>query len=117
MRTLSDFWVVCRKSGHRRFFVILTQKNANFAEINGQCMPILFMYIVHSHTHTLTLTHTHTHRGCAEALSERIHKHIFPGLTLSTLTSDIFMCSLLQILSHLYILYVIVLERDFIKKR
>ncbi|CAI8013597.1 Vacuolar fusion protein CCZ1 homolog, partial [Geodia barretti] len=36
MRTLSDFWVVCRKSGHRRFFVILTQKNANFAEINEE---------------------------------------------------------------------------------
>ena len=36
MRTMSDFWVVCRKSGHRRFFVILNQKNANFAEINGE---------------------------------------------------------------------------------
>ena len=38
MRTLSDFWIVCRKSGHRRFFVILTQKNANFAEINGELL-------------------------------------------------------------------------------
>ena len=35
MRTLTDYWVVCRKSGHRRFFVVLTQKNSNFAEING----------------------------------------------------------------------------------
>jgi hypothetical protein len=36
VRTLSDFWVVCRKSGHRRFFVILSQRNANFAEINEE---------------------------------------------------------------------------------
>ena len=34
-RTFADYWVVCRKSGHRSFFVILNQKNANFAEING----------------------------------------------------------------------------------
>lgn len=36
MRTLADFWVVCRKSGHRRFFIILTQKSANFAEITEE---------------------------------------------------------------------------------
>lgn len=36
MRTLSDYWVVCRKSGHRRFFVVLNQKSANFAEITGE---------------------------------------------------------------------------------
>ena len=36
MRTLGDSWVVCRKSGHRRFFVVLNQKSANFAEINGE---------------------------------------------------------------------------------
>lgn len=35
-RTFSDYWVVCRKSGHRRFFILLNQKNANFAEINGK---------------------------------------------------------------------------------
>ena len=35
-RTFSDYWVVCRKSGHRRFFVVLNQKNANFAEVNGE---------------------------------------------------------------------------------
>ncbi len=35
MRTLGDSWVVTRKSGHRRFFVVLNQKSANFAEING----------------------------------------------------------------------------------
>ncbi len=35
MRTMTDYWVVCRKSGHRRFFVVLQQKSANFAEVNG----------------------------------------------------------------------------------
>ena len=45
MRTMSDFWVVCRKSGHRRFFVILNQKNANFAEINGE----LSLYIQYNY--------------------------------------------------------------------
>ena len=35
-RTFADYWVVCRKSGHRSFFVVLNQKNANFAEINGK---------------------------------------------------------------------------------
>ena len=34
-RTFADYWVVCRKSGHRSFFVVLNQKSANFAEING----------------------------------------------------------------------------------
>ncbi|XP_064406306.1 vacuolar fusion protein CCZ1 homolog isoform X2 [Halichondria panicea] len=36
MRTLGDSWVVTRKSGHRRFFVVLNQKSANFAEINEE---------------------------------------------------------------------------------
>ena len=40
-RTYSDYWVVCRKSGHRRFFVLLNQKNANFAEINGVWLQML----------------------------------------------------------------------------
>lgn len=35
-RTFSDYWVVCRKSGHRRFFVLLNQKNANFAEVTDE---------------------------------------------------------------------------------
>ena len=50
MRTLSDFWVVCRKSGHRRFFVIITQKNANFAEINGQPVTLTHSPLLHTHT-------------------------------------------------------------------
>ncbi len=40
MRTLGDLWVVTRKSGHRRFFVVLNPKNANFADINGKYYPI-----------------------------------------------------------------------------
>ena len=37
IRTSANNWVACRKSGHRRFFVVFTQnKAANFAEINGE---------------------------------------------------------------------------------
>ena len=50
MRTLSDFWVVCRKSGHRRFFVILTQRNANFAEINGEPLCALARPLLYHNT-------------------------------------------------------------------
>ena len=32
---MSDYWVVARKNGHRRFFVLITQKDVNFAEVNG----------------------------------------------------------------------------------
>jgi len=46
MRTLSDYWVVCRKSGHRRFFVVLNQKSANFAEITGEGEPCIPLYSV-----------------------------------------------------------------------
>ncbi len=35
VRTLSDYWVVAKKNGHRRFFVLITQKDVNFAEVNG----------------------------------------------------------------------------------
>lgn len=35
IRTLADYWVVARKNGHRRFFVLFTQKDVNFAEVNG----------------------------------------------------------------------------------
>ena len=36
VRTAANNWVACRKSGHRRFFVVFTQnKTSNFAEING----------------------------------------------------------------------------------
>lgn len=43
MRTLGDSWVVTRKSGHRRFFVVLNQKSANFAEINGESVTTLLL--------------------------------------------------------------------------
>ena len=37
IRTVANSWVACRKSGHRRFYVVFTQnKTANFAEINGR---------------------------------------------------------------------------------
>ena len=36
IRTLSDYWVVAKKNGHRRFFVLITQKDVNFAEVNGK---------------------------------------------------------------------------------
>ena len=70
IRTAANNWVACRKSGHRRFFVVFTQnKAANFAEINGKedslslatalfllshCTPSS-LYCLHTHTHT----HTH----------------------------------------------------------
>ena len=35
IRTIADYWIVARKNGHRRFFVLFTQKDVNFAEVNG----------------------------------------------------------------------------------
>ncbi|XP_065899757.1 vacuolar fusion protein CCZ1 homolog [Dysidea avara] len=35
-RTRSDCWIVCRKSGQRQFFVVISQKSANFTEINDE---------------------------------------------------------------------------------
>ena len=36
VKTMSDCWVVGRKSDQREFYVILNQKNANLIEINGE---------------------------------------------------------------------------------
>lgn len=35
MKTLTDCWVVGKKSDQREFYVVLNQKNANLIEING----------------------------------------------------------------------------------
>jgi hypothetical protein len=35
MKTLTDCWVVGRKSDQRELYVILHQKNANLIDVNG----------------------------------------------------------------------------------
>ena len=37
VKTMSDCWIVGRKSDQRELFVILNQKNANLIEIDGEC--------------------------------------------------------------------------------
>ena len=53
VRTVADYWVVCRKTAHRRFFVVVTQKSANFAEVTGQRSE----RDVHTLTSTVYITH------------------------------------------------------------
>ncbi|KAL5473104.1 hypothetical protein EMCRGX_G027549 [Ephydatia muelleri] len=36
IRTMVDYWLVARKSGHRRFMVLLNQRSSNFSEINEE---------------------------------------------------------------------------------
>eukprot|EP00054_Salpingoeca_dolichothecata_P008619 m.48892 g.48892 ORF g.48892 m.48892 type:complete len:461 (-) comp17852_c0_seq4:65-1447(-) len=36
LKSQQDFWIVCRKSDQREFFVILTQKNANLIIVNEE---------------------------------------------------------------------------------
>ena len=36
MKTISDCWVVGKKSDQREFYVVINQKNANLIEINGE---------------------------------------------------------------------------------
>lgn len=36
MKTLTDCWVVGRKSDQRELYVILHQKNANLIDVNGE---------------------------------------------------------------------------------
>ena len=66
MRTVSDFWVVCCKSGHRRFFVIINQKNANFADINGEqnfaLVTIILLFLSLSVSISLSLSLSHAQR-------------------------------------------------------
>ncbi|XP_003387660.1 PREDICTED: vacuolar fusion protein CCZ1 homolog [Amphimedon queenslandica] len=40
IRTIADYWIVARKNGHRRFFVLFTQKDVNFAEVNEEVRKI-----------------------------------------------------------------------------
>lgn len=40
VKTLSDCWVVGKKSDQREFYVVLNQKNANLIEINGMSNPV-----------------------------------------------------------------------------
>ena len=36
MKAMSDYWVVGKKSDQRELYVILSQKNANLIEVNGE---------------------------------------------------------------------------------
>ena len=40
MKTMTDCWVVGRKSDQRELYVVLNQKNANLIDVNGK--PCLF---------------------------------------------------------------------------
>ena len=40
VKTMSDCWIVGRKSDQREMFVILNQKNANLIEIDGKSVGI-----------------------------------------------------------------------------
>ena len=40
VKTMSDCWIVGRKSDQRELFVILNQKNANLIEIDGEWFQI-----------------------------------------------------------------------------
>ena len=44
MKTMSDCWIVGRKSDQRELFVILNQKNANLIEIDGNWFHIKYNY-------------------------------------------------------------------------
>ena len=43
MKTMSDCWIVGRKSDQRELFVILNQKNANLIEIDGKWFHIIYI--------------------------------------------------------------------------
>ena len=45
IRTIADYWIVARKNGHRRFFVLFTQKDVNFAEVNGNLIHFLSSHL------------------------------------------------------------------------
>lgn len=40
VKTMSDCWIVGRKSDQREMFVILNQKNANLIEIDGKSVGV-----------------------------------------------------------------------------
>ena len=43
VKTMSDCWIVGRKSDQRELFVILNQKNANLIEIDGNWFHIKYI--------------------------------------------------------------------------
>lgn len=44
MKTLTDCWVVGRKSDQRELYVVLNQKNANLIDVNGKgIMTVLLL--------------------------------------------------------------------------
>ena len=43
VKTMSDCWIVGRKSDQRELFVILNQKNANLIEIDGKWFHIRYI--------------------------------------------------------------------------
>lgn len=45
MRTMTDWWVVGKKSDQREFYVAINQKNANLIEINGELQKAQFLLI------------------------------------------------------------------------
>ena len=62
---MSDYWVVARKNGHRRFFVLITQKDVNFAEVNGT-------YGKNHYVFRLLHFSSFIFRGSQEDMSERV---------------------------------------------
>lgn len=47
MKTLTDCWVVGRKSDQRELYVIINQKNANLIDVNGKYSSARFGYLLH----------------------------------------------------------------------
>ena len=53
IRTMAEYWLVARKCGHRRFFVLITQKNTNFQEVNGEIQSLTLCYLSCATVHVL----------------------------------------------------------------
>ncbi|XP_046370029.2 vacuolar fusion protein CCZ1 homolog [Haliotis rufescens] len=45
VKTLSDYWVVGKKSDQREFYVVINQKNANLIEINEEVKKLCSMHL------------------------------------------------------------------------
>ena len=44
VRTVSDCWVVGKKSDQREVFIVINQKNSNLIEVNGEYSRSLILY-------------------------------------------------------------------------
>ena len=50
---MAEYWLVAHKCGHRRFFVLITQKNTNFQEVNGEIQSLTLCYLSCTTVHVL----------------------------------------------------------------